>query len=89
MSRCSRRHLFRQAGSAGKRIVGLERPMGAAPPQAERNARADLTAIAGDFPPELLALEAQRLGLDPDQTDRDTLLAAVSRAMAAGGRPGE
>ncbi|BDQ34850.1 hypothetical protein JCM14722_23920 [Pseudodesulfovibrio portus] len=44
-----------------------------------------LGAIAGDFPPEMLSMEAQRLGLDPDSTDRETLLKAVYEAMAGSG----
>ena len=45
----------------------------------------ELGAIAGDFPPEMLSLEAQRLGLDPDSTDRESLLAAIYDAMAGNG----
>ena len=41
----------------------------------------DVAAIAGDFTPEMLAMEAERLGLDPSQ-DRQVLLAAVMAAMA-------
>lgn len=44
-----------------------------------------LGAIAGDFPPEMLSMEAERLGLDPDSADRETLLAAVYEAMAGNG----
>ena len=49
--------------------------------------RAELEAIAGDFPPELLSLEAERLGMDPDSPDRETLLSAVLDAMAGNAGP--
>ncbi|MBI9092668.1 MAG: hypothetical protein JEZ12_25915 [Desulfobacterium sp.] len=37
-------------------------------------------SILSDLPPELLAMEAQRLGLDP-RTDRDRVLEALEAAM--------
>ena len=41
----------------------------------------DLAALAADFPTEFLNEEAARLGLDPQTTDRDTLLRAVFLKM--------
>ena len=37
--------------------------------------------ITADFPPSLLKLEAQKLGLDPDSHSHDSLLRAVHEAM--------
>lgn len=36
--------------------------------------------ILSDLPPELMAMEAERLGLDP-RTDREQVLAAIKAAM--------
>jgi hypothetical protein len=38
-------------------------------------------ALAPDFTPELLHLEAQHLGIDPDSVGTDALLQAVYEAM--------
>ncbi len=38
------------------------------------------SAAAGDFPPELLAMEAERLGLDAEK-DKDEVIRAVSEAL--------
>lgn len=85
MSNYSRRHLFRQAARAGKRIIGQDDGRGLAPTSAGGGLMAGIDAIAGDFPPELLALEAERLGLDPESTGRDALLESLYQAMAAAG----
>jgi hypothetical protein len=61
--------------------AGNEQPT----PEREPRRTVELGAIAGDFPPEMLSMEAERLGLDPDSTDRETLLTAVYAAMAGGG----
>lgn len=44
----------------------------------------DYGSLAGDLPPELLAMEAERLGLDPE-ADRDKLMAALHDAMLPDG----
>ncbi len=36
--------------------------------------------ILSDLPPELMAMEAERLGLDP-RTDREQVIAAIQAAM--------
>ena len=85
MASLTRREFFRGGFQTGRRVAavatGNEQPKPVREP-------AGLGAIAGDFPPEMLALEAQRLGLDPDSTDRETLLAAVYAAMTGHG-PGK
>lgn len=85
MSNYSRRHLFRQATQAGKRIIGLCDDGEPVREPAGGGLRAGIDAIAGDFPPEMLALEAERLGLDPESTGRDALLESLYQAMAAAG----
>ena len=57
-------------------------------PRETRTERADTAAIAGDFTPGMLAMEAERLGLDPDM-DREDMLAAVMIAMGEAMRPSE
>lgn len=83
MERVSRRNFFGEALRAGIRTLGqaVGGETGAAP------APADIGSLSGDFPPELLAMEAERLGLDPE-TDRDELLRAVHTAMGGSGPPG-
>ena len=85
MANLTRRQFFRGGFQAGRHVAavaaGNEQP-------GPESGPAGLGAIAGDFPPEMLALEAQRLGLDPDSADRETLLAAVYAAMKGHG-PGK
>lgn len=57
---------------------------GEGPAHGETPPPADTGSLAGDLPPELLAMEAQRLGLDPE-TDRERLMAALYEAMLARG----
>lgn len=45
----------------------------------------DFGSLAGDLPPELLAEEARRLGLDPATTDPGQIIAAISLALRARG----
>ncbi|WP_319469799.1 hypothetical protein [uncultured Pseudodesulfovibrio sp.] len=86
MANMTRRQLFRGSFKAGRHVAavaaGEREPR---PPERAPLDRADLEAIAGDFPPELLSMEAERLGLDPDSPDRDALLTAVYEAMAGSG----
>ncbi|NDV18678.1 hypothetical protein GO013_04495 [Pseudodesulfovibrio sp. JC047] len=89
MAHLTRRQLFK--GSLPKRPHGAAETQGNGHPahaDAPRSTMA-LNSIAGDFPPELLALEAERLGLDPDSPDRDALLLAVHDAMTEAYGPKE
>ena len=52
----------------------------------EKQNSADFGSLAGDLPPELLAMEAESLGLAPE-TDRAQLMAAIHEAMLARGKP--
>lgn len=83
MASMTRRQLFRGSFKAGQDTAGT----GAGTDGQESATRIpdDLRAIAGDFPPEMLSMEADRLGLDPDSSDRETLLKAIYDAMAGGG----
>jgi hypothetical protein len=85
MASMTRRQLFRGGFKTGRHgaaeTVGDEQPL----PQSASRMADGLGAIAGDFPPEMLSMEAQRLGLDPDSTDRETLLKAVYEVMAGSG----
>jgi len=65
---CSRRDLLNV-------VMGRVRDCGVS----KRPSR-DTSSIAGDFTPEMLAMEAQRLGLDTN-IDREAMLAAVLAAM--------
>lgn len=78
MANLTRREFFRGGFQTGRRVAAVA--AGNEQPKPEIGP-AGLGAIAGDFPAEMLALEAQRLGLDPDSADRETLLAAVYAAM--------
>ena len=82
MASMTRRQLFRGGFKAERHgvatTVGEEQPGSEGAPRPTN----ELGAIAGDFPPEMLSLEAKRLGLDPDSTDRENLLAAIYDAMA-------
>ena len=84
MTTMTRRQLFRGSFKAGRHVsakaAGDEQPTSRNAPRSE----AELGAIAGDFPPEMLSMEAERLGLAPD-ADRETLLTAIYEAMAGGG----
>lgn len=82
MANLTRRQFFRGGFQAGRHVAAVA--AGNEQPEPE-SGPAGLGAIAGDFPPEMLALEAQRLGLDPESTDRETLLAAVYAAMTGHG----
>lgn len=53
--------------------------------RAEHGPAPDFGSLAGDLPPELLAMEAERLGLAPG-ADRAELVAAVHEAMLALGK---
>jgi hypothetical protein len=73
----SRREFFREAGRAGLRrlaeaVDGLR--------SAGSSEEPDLPAMAHDFSPELLAMEAERLGLDPLK-DRERVIRAVYAAL--------
>lgn len=85
MASMTRRQLFRGGFKAERHgvatTVGEEQPGSEGAPRPTN----ELGAIAGDFPPEMLSMEAKRLGLDPDSTDRESLLMAVYEAMANGG----
>ena len=85
MADMTRRQLFRGGFKAGRHgaatTVGGDQPGSEGAPRPTN----ELGAIAGDFPPEMLSLEAKRLGLDPDSTDRESLLTAIYDAMANSG----
>lgn len=49
--------------------------------QQHGDSRHGADAVSGDFPPEMLAMEAKRLGLHPDTMDRSTLLTAIYETM--------
>ena len=85
MANITRRDIFRGAFKATQRVAGAALADGPARPERIPPSAAGLEAIAGDFPPELLSLEAQRLGLDPESPDREALLAAVYEAMSGRG----
>ncbi|WP_316901030.1 hypothetical protein [Pseudodesulfovibrio indicus] len=84
MTTMTRRQLFRGSFQAGRRVsaaaAGDEQPKSKDATRPEM----ELGAIAGDFPPEMLSMEAERLGLAPD-ADRETLLTAIYEAMAGSG----
>lgn len=66
-----------------RELLGMVLGRGPAPASPTARERVDpLTAsIAGDFTPEMLAMEAERLGLDTGSMDRQAMLEAVMRAM--------
>jgi hypothetical protein len=84
MTTMTRRQLFRGSFKTGRDVsavaVGNEQSKSKDAPRPGT----ELGAIAGDFPPELLSMEAERLGLAPD-ADRETLLTAIYEAMAGSG----
>ncbi|MUM78856.1 hypothetical protein GKC30_14570 [Pseudodesulfovibrio sp. F-1] len=81
----TRRNIFRGAFKATQRVADAALTDGSARPERIPPSPAELEAIAGDFPPELLSLEAQRLGLDPESPDREALLVAIYEAMSGRG----
>ncbi|BBD07729.1 hypothetical protein [Desulfovibrio ferrophilus] len=87
MTILTRRQLFRGAVKAGQRIADTATGKETNSQTDQVDLSAELEAIAGDFPPEMLQMEAERLGLDPDSPDRTKLLTAVYEAMAAAGGP--
>jgi len=87
MTRLTRRDFLGRGLRAGKRIAATAIGKDSETQQDAPRQAAELEAIAGDFPPEMLRMEAQRLGLDPDSLDRTALLTAVFEAMAAAGGP--
>jgi len=80
----TRRQLFRGNVKAEQHVAavdtGNEQPRSTDAPRP----KTDLGAIAGDFPPELLSMEAERLGLAPD-ADREAQLTAIYEAMVGSG----
>ncbi len=88
MTAMTRRQLFRGSFKAGQRVAAVATGKEPATPEGTPHHRAELETIAGDFPPELLSMEAERLGLDPDSPDREALLSAIYEAMANAGGPG-
>ena len=89
MANLTRRQLFRRSFKAGQRVTAVATGKEQPPPADAPRPRTELNSIAGDFPPELLSMEAERLGLDPDSPDREALLTAVYEAMAGTSGPGE
>ncbi|MBG0788937.1 MAG: hypothetical protein H0S80_00395 [Desulfovibrionaceae bacterium] len=85
MANLTRRQLFRGNLTAGRQDADRAAGDVQHEPAGAPRHPAELGAIAGDFPPEMLSLEAQRLGMDPDSTDRENLLAAIYDAMAGNG----
>ncbi len=85
MASMTRRQLFRGSFKAGQRVAGTSAGTQQAEQESATRIPDELRAIAGDFPPEMLSMEADRLGLDPDSSDRETLLKAIYEAMAGGG----
>ena len=85
MAGMTRRELFRGTFKAEQRVTATAQGEPSTQPKRKSPSHTELEAIAGDFPPEMLSMEAQRLGLDPDSPDRETLLAAVYEAMAGSG----
>jgi len=88
MANMTRRDIFRGKFTAGQQKSAASKNETPIHEEGRTTSCPELEAIAGDFPPELLSMEAERLGLDPNSPDRDTLLAAVYEAMAGSG-PGE
>lgn len=82
-NRISRRNFFGEMIRAGVRGLGDLAESGAA---AETPDPTPTSALAGDLPPELLAMEAERLGLDPDK-DKAEVARAVSEALDATRQP--
>ncbi|MEF2144113.1 MAG: hypothetical protein V3573_01590 [Desulfovibrionaceae bacterium] len=72
----SRRSFFGEAVRATVRSLGE-----VAVQLEERRGPKEQAELAHDFTPELLAMEAERLGLDPIR-DRDEILKAVRAALA-------
>ncbi|MBI9080358.1 MAG: hypothetical protein JEY79_11540 [Pseudodesulfovibrio sp.] len=74
----SRRNFFGEMVRAG--IYGLSELTGnnADTDQFENESSPE---VASDFTPELLAMEAERLGLDPDK-DKDEIIRAVQTALS-------
>lgn len=88
MARMTRRQLFRGSFKAGQHVAAVAAGKKQPEPEKDQSIPAELGALVGDFPPEMLSLEAERLGLDPESTDRETLLMALYEAMEKGG-PGK
>lgn len=82
MASVTRREFFGGIFKAGRRVADVATNDEPARTEDAPRLRTEVEAIAGDFPPELLSLEAERLGLDPDSPDREALLMAVYEAMA-------
>lgn len=74
-----RRHFFGEMVRACVR--GLAEFSGDAADE-DRDGVQQATAASGDFPPELLAMEAERLGLDAEK-DKDEVIRAVSAALGS------
>jgi|GEM_PF-2642658 len=84
MANMTRRQLFRGSFKAGRHVAAVATGSEQPKPESAPRRMDELGAIAGDFPPEMLSMEAERLGLDPD-TDREALLKAIYEAMAESG----
>jgi len=80
----TRRQLFRGNFKAGQHVAAVAAGNEQAKSEDAPRPETDLGAIAGDFPPELLSMEAERLGLAPD-ADREAQLTAIYEAMVGGG----
>ena len=89
MANLTRRQLFMGSFKAGQRVAAVATGKEQPTTQDAPRPRKELDSIAGDFPPEMLSLEAERLGLDPDSPDREALLTAVYEAMAGISGPEE
>ena len=85
MANMTRRQFFRGDFRDAKRVVASAPGKEQSDTESAPRFPDDLGAIAGDFPPEMLSLEAKRLGMDPETADRTTLLTAIYAAMAGGG----
>ncbi len=85
MAGITRRQLFRGSFKTGQHVAAVVAGNGQSESESRPDFLTELEAITGDFPPEMLSLEAKRLGLDPDSTDRETLLMAIYKAMAGSG----
>nr|WP_287413191.1 hypothetical protein [Pseudodesulfovibrio sp.] len=89
MADMTRRQLFRGSFKAGQRVAAVATGEEQPTPMDIKRPKMELDSIASDFPPELLSMEAERLGLDPDSPDREALLTAVYEAMAGTHGPGK
>ncbi len=76
----SRRAFFR--GGLKKALLGLHEIVEESLPETEPvSVRTQTSSIVADLSPELLAMEADRLGLDPD--DKDAIARALDAEMQA------